>query len=153
MATKPLNSVLIAILGTALCGAGTEVQAADVTAIRTGHHANFTRVVLDLTGPPDYRVEYTEQQNLVIISLRDAALRASLSSLELAGTPLSLVMGEHDAGGNLRISLRLEKPVSLRHAAYGADDQYGERLVLDLFDPGASSTEKHAAATSRVAGS
>lgn len=128
------------ISGTALAGM------AAVEGVRLWRAPDHTRVVLDLKGTVKHNLFMLKNPSRVVIDLADTRLDASLNTLGLNGTPISRIRSGIRRGNDLRIVLELNAPVSPRSFSLGANAQYGNRLVIDLYsDPGATATRGKAA--------
>lgn len=93
------------VLGPVTGWAGSEVKN-----IRLGVHADHTRIVLDLSGPADFRVEPQERPDQIVISL--------------VGAEFDLAPGKTPAGGLVKSVRVAEKP-------------NGDRvLIVELAEPG-----------------
>lgn len=90
-----------------------------------------TRLVLDLSAKPEYRVSHTDQR--ITIDLRHASLPRGVPSLKLGETPIQRVStAKGPRAGDLRLVLELKRKVTLKHFALAPNQRYGHRLVLDL---------------------
>lgn len=111
--------------------------AAEVRDVRLWRAPDHTRVVFDLTGPVDHRVLTLESPDRVVVDIQDTTLGASLTDLELATTPISLIRSGIRKGYDLRVVFDLKTAVDPRSFLLKANEQAGDRLVLDLYDRGA----------------
>lgn len=98
--------------------------------VRVGRHPAFTRVVIETDGPASHRVE--EGSDAITVRL-DAAGRARTLRDDKSRHLSRVVVSEAGADAS-RVRLGLRGEVSLRTLVLREPD----RLVLDLYDPGAA---------------
>lgn len=114
---------LAAVLTAGVAGAGPSIQD-----LQLESEAEGTRVVLELTEVPEYRVFTLSDPDRVVIDLEAGELAAS--SLPSGGV-LEGVRSGRQEGGGLRVVLDLERSVQTRSYVIGGAGG-GERLVVDL---------------------
>ncbi|MBM70958.1 MAG: N-acetylmuramoyl-L-alanine amidase [Haliea sp.] len=108
--------------------------AVEVHDVRLWRAPDHTRVVFDLSGPADHRLLTLSNPDRIVLDVSNATLKASLSGLELANTPISLVRSGVREGRDLRVVFDVRAAVDPRSFALKANAQAGDRLVLDLYD-------------------
>lgn len=131
------NAILISLI--ACCGGLPAAMAADVQGVRSYRAPDYTRLVFDLDSPPQYTLN-TKDPVQVVVDLQDSSLATSLDNLNLENTPIASISSVARDDGGLRVVLALRAKVDPRSFALGKNEQYGDRLVLDLYDIGAAST-------------
>lgn len=94
-----------------------------------------TRVVLDLSRPAQHNIFTLRGPDRLVIDLKDGRLAGSLNDLPSGGAIRSIRTGVR-ANGQLRVVLDLNQEVRSRSFSAGPNDQYGERLVIDLHQQG-----------------
>lgn len=114
------------------------VLAADVNGLRVWRAPDHTRVVLDLSAPASHKVrtlaKTSEKPARIIIDIDNSRLKADLDNLDLQGSPIFKVRtGVKDKTG-LRVVLDVNSEVKPRSFLLKANEQYGNRLVVDLHD-------------------
>ena len=91
------------------------------------------RLVLDLSGPVQYKTFALGAPDRLIIDISGARLTGDFSQLALANTPIkSIRSGHYGQGDDTRIVLDLTAPVQLNSFLLGPEGSQGHRLVLDL---------------------
>lgn len=105
----------------------------EVKGVRVWPSPDSTRVVLDLSGPPDYSHFTLSGPNRLVIDLKNARNKAVLEALDNKGLVSRIRSSASPSAGGLRLVVDLKgevRPVlfPLRPAA-----PYGDRLVIDLF--------------------
>ncbi len=110
------------------------VHAADVKELRVWRAPDHTRVVLDLTAPVTHKVMLLEKPARVVIDIDNAQLKASLSKLDLQNTPITRVRSGVKDKSDLRVVLDVNSEVNPRSFLLKANQEYDDRLVIDLYD-------------------
>ena len=108
--------------------------AAEVHDVRLWRAPDHTRIVFDLTAPAEHKLIVLDNPSRIVIDVEDASMKTSLTDLKLAGTPVALVRTGIRDGDDLRVVLELSSKVSPRSFFLKANEQAGNRLVLDLYD-------------------
>ncbi|MDH3994386.1 MAG: N-acetylmuramoyl-L-alanine amidase, partial [Gammaproteobacteria bacterium] len=128
------------------------VWAVEVHEVRLWRAPDHTRVVFDLTGPAEHKLIVLDNPSRIVLDVENTSLEASLASLQLAGTPVKLVRSGVRDGGDLRVVLELSSPIDPRSFILKANDQAGDRLVLDLYDKVPQQARKTVTKTDRQSG-
>jgi N-acetylmuramoyl-L-alanine amidase len=118
---------------TALMMAG-EVFAADIESARIWRAPDNTRLVLDISDTFDYSVFSLDNPSRLVIDIKSTELKTNLDKLAISPTPISKIRSAVRNGSNLRIVLELKTKVRVNSFTLKANEQYGDRLVVDLFD-------------------
>ncbi|SDY59667.1 N-acetylmuramoyl-L-alanine amidase [Pseudomonas sp. NFIX28] len=108
------------------------VCATQVRNLRLWNSADKLRLVLDLSGPVQYKTFSLSAPERLIIDLRGAQLSGDFSQLALANTPIRSIRSGHLGQGDTRIVLDLVEPLRLDSFLLPPQDGQGHRLVLDL---------------------
>lgn len=119
---------LLLVLGLQSAGA------ADIENVRLWRAPDHTRLVFDLSAPAEHRVFSLSSPSRLVIDVDDARLLANLEQLDLQGTPLSAIRSAVKDQRNLRIVLDLKEKIKPRSFPLSKNEQYGHRLVVDLYD-------------------
>jgi N-acetylmuramoyl-L-alanine amidase len=128
---KLSNTILIGLI--ACCGCLSAAMAANVQGVRSYRAPDYTRLVFDLDAPPQYTLN-TRDPVQVVVDLQDSTLATRLDNLNLENTPIASISSAALDAGGLRVVLALRAKVDPRSFALGKNEQYGDRLVLDLYD-------------------
>ncbi len=95
---------------------------------------DYTRLVFDLSAPAQYRLFTLKKPNRVVVDLDNARLSKPLPLLP-AGNPLIADLRSSDRGANsVRIVIDLRKATQPRTFMLKPAGEYGNRLVIDLYD-------------------
>ena len=117
------------------------VWAAEVHDVRLWRAPDHTRIVFDLTDPTQHSLIVLSDPGRIVLDIQDTQLRADLTKLNFANSPISTVRTGVRDGDDLRVVLEITEEVDPRSFALKANEQAGDRLVLDLYDRQAKKTE------------
>ncbi len=120
-----------AILGVLAACPAWSVEVHDVRLWRAPDH---TRIVFDLTGPVEHKLIVLDNPSRIVLDVEKVTMKASVDGLKLKGTPVQAMRTGIRQGNDLRVVLELGATVKPRSFFLKANDQAGDRLVLDLYD-------------------
>ncbi len=130
---------LVTAVGVLLVALAAEVLAAsDVRSVRLWRAPDNTRLVFDLSGPVQHSVFTLAAPDRIVIDVKGARLATNLEQLSLANTPITGVRSAQRSAEELRVVIDLSAPVSPKSFTLAPNQQYGHRLVVDLFDQGSA---------------
>jgi len=130
---------LVTAVGVLLAALAAEVLAAsDIRSVRLWRAPDNTRLVFDLSGPVQHSVFTLAAPDRIVIDVSGAKLATSLEQLSLANTPITGVRSAQRSADDLRVVIDLSAPVSPKSFTLAPNQQYGHRLVVDLFDQGSA---------------
>ncbi len=134
MSTMRINrpSALLALL--VLCAAMLPAHAAQVEGIRVWQAPDHTRLVFDLSARVEYSLFTLDNPQRVVIDIRDSSTTLQLEKTDLRDSPIRRVRGAARNGSDLRLVLDLARELKPNAFLLPANRQYGERLVVDLYD-------------------
>ncbi len=109
------------------------VHASEIKNVRMWLAPDNTRLVFDLTGPVAHKLFALENPDRLVLDVAGADMKNQTNNLDLNGSPIDKMrIGAN--GSDLRIVLDLNRAVRPRSFDLKPNDQYGHRLVLDLFN-------------------
>ncbi|MFP5500283.1 MAG: N-acetylmuramoyl-L-alanine amidase [Gammaproteobacteria bacterium] len=108
------------------------VSAAQIRNARLWRSDNKLRLVLDLSGPVQYKTFTQTAPERLIIDLSGAKLTGDFSQLALTNSGITSIRSGHFGQGDTRIVLDLKAPMQLNSFLLPPQDGQGHRLVLDL---------------------
>lgn len=126
--------------------AGSAVAGVEFEGVRLWAAPDHTRVVFDTTGPVEHSLETLNNPHRVVVDVPAAALGPGLLLNNTRGGLVKAVRGGENRPGLLRIVLDLKQQVTPRSFSLQPNDQYGHRLVLDLYETGAQEPVRKAVA-------
>lgn len=138
-----LSSILLLLL---LANA---VQAAvSVQAVRVWRAPDHTKMVLDLSGPARHKIMLLPNPERLVLDLSEVQLRTGLENIDLKDSPIKAIRSGIRNGVDLRLALDLRAAVKPRSYLLPATDEFGDRLVVDMYDAKKSKpvVKKHAQA-------
>ncbi len=126
---------LVTAVGILLAALAAEALAAsDVRSVRLWRAPDNTRLVFDLSGPVQHNVFTLSAPNRIVIDVSGAKLATGFDQLSLGNTPITGVRSAQRSAEELRVVIDLSAPVSPKSFTLAPNQQYGHRLVVDLFD-------------------
>ncbi|KIP99572.1 MULTISPECIES: N-acetylmuramoyl-L-alanine amidase [Pseudomonas] len=108
--------------------------ASDVRSVRLWRAPDNTRLVFDLSGPVQHSVFTLSAPDRIVIDISGAKLVTPLDKLALSNTPITSVRSAQRTPDDLRVVIDLSSQVTPKSFTLAPNQQYGHRLVVDLFD-------------------
>ena len=133
----------LTLIAPVLLAASLASAATTVKNIRLWADNGRTRVVLDLSGPASHSIFTLRGPDRLVVDLKDSKLAGELGRLPTGGSIRSIRTGLR-SNGQLRVVLDLNQEVRSRSFTAGPNDEYGDRLVIDLQQQGSLRTVKRA---------
>ena len=130
-------AALLAAASMLVCGV---LQAAEINNVRLWRAPDNTRLVFDLTGPAEHKLFSLASPERIVIDISGATFSASTSGLALADTPVTGMRSAPRDGSDLRVVLDLSRDVTAKSFSLPPNQQYGHRLVIDLYDQAPTSS-------------
>ena len=124
-------AALLSLVSLVFCGL---LQAAEINNVRLWRAPDNTRLVFDLTGPAEHTLFTLASPERIVLDISQASFKASTGQLELENTPLTGVRSAPRNGSDLRVVLDLSRSVTAKSFSLPPNQQYGHRLVVDLYD-------------------
>ncbi len=128
---KPSKPFFAAVAIATLCS---PVEAAEIQEVRMWRAPDHTRLVFDLSGQADYNLFTLENPYRVVIDIADSQLQDDLSGLDFTASPIEEVRSGIREGDDVRIVLDLTTEVRPTSFSLAPNAEFGDRLVVDLFD-------------------
>lgn len=119
--------------------AGTQV---DVKEIRLWNAPDHSRLVLDLGASVGHHLMTLQNPERVVIDLKGAKKNTRFDTLDLAASPIKSIRSAVRNGSDLRIVLDMAQSVKPKSFLLAPNDQYGDRLVIDLYPKDARAADK-----------
>ena len=131
---------LIPTLMVVLAGAS-QALAAAIEGVRLWRAPDHTRLVFDLSGPVEHKIFPLSNPDRLVIDIPSANIKNGFASLDLSKTPIEKIRSGKHNQQDLRVVLDMKEAVNPRSFVLKKNEQYGDRLVVDLYDR-ATETEK-----------
>ncbi|HET7931974.1 MAG TPA: N-acetylmuramoyl-L-alanine amidase [Rhodanobacteraceae bacterium] len=133
---RPWLSVLIVICGVLACVASAvaaPAAAITVNGVRVWGGPDSTRVVMDLSGPAEYKLFQLDKPDRVVLDLDDSTFAKGVGDATGKGVVKDVRVGHYQ--GKARIVLDLDGPAHPKSFLLTPAGQYGYRLIVDLGTP------------------
>lgn len=125
---------LVAVVGLLLTTVTVDALAVtQVKSMRLWRAPDNTRLVFDLSGPVQHSVFTLSAPDRLVIDINGATLAAPLN-VATSNTPISSVRSAQRTPTDLRVVVDLKKSVTPKSFTLAPNAQYGNRLVVDLYD-------------------
>jgi len=125
---------LVAVVGLLLTALAVDaVAATQVRSVRLWRAPDNTRLVFDLSGPVQHSVFTLTAPDRLVIDINGATLGGPLN-VATANTPITAMRSAQRTPSDLRVVIDLKKAVTPKSFTLAPNAQYGNRLVVDLFD-------------------
>lgn len=111
-----------------------EARGADIESARLWRAPDHTRLVFDISGPADYKIFALKKPERLVIDITQGLQRGSFDDLDFTATPIASIRSAVRNKNDLRVVLDLTAPIELKHFTLKANEQYSDRLVIDLYD-------------------
>ncbi len=142
---------LVAVVGLLLTAVAVDAWAVtQVKSVRLWRAPDNTRLVFDLSGPVQHSVFTLTSPDRLVIDINGATLAAPLQ-VSTSNTPITSVRSAQRTPTDLRVVVDLSKAVTPKSFTLAPNQQYGNRLVVDLFDQEADATPPPSTPPSNVA--
>lgn len=105
-----------------------------INSVRLWRAPDNTRLVFDLTGPVEHSVFTLSAPDRIVIDIKRTKLSTELTGLTGGKSPISQVRTGNREADELRIVLEIAEQVTPKSFTLAPNQQYGHRLVVDLFD-------------------
>lgn len=109
-----------------------------INSVRLWRAPDNTRLVFDLTGPVEHSVFTLSAPDRIVIDIKQTKLAAELKGLTGGNSPITQVRSGNREADELRIVLDISAQVTPKSFTLAPNQQYGHRLVVDLFDDSSS---------------
>jgi len=104
----------------------------DINGLRMWPAPDNTRLVFDTSAPVQHSLFTLKNPDRIVIDIKDAKLRADADKLDFSDSLIKGIRsGKHGAKG-LRIVLDLKEQAKPKSFVLRPNDEYGNRLVIDL---------------------
>ena len=111
-----------------------EARGADIESVRLWRAPDHTRLVFDISDPVNYKIFALKNPQRLVIDITDGLQVGSFDELDFTATPIASIRSAVRNKNDLRVVLDLTAPIELKHFALKANEQYSDRLVVDLYD-------------------
>ena len=127
------ENLLKALIGLFISGWLAAPAMANVKGVRLWHAPDNSRLVFDLTKKAEHKIFTLTSPNRLVIDIDDASLLNQISDLPTESGPIKNVRWGKRGQSDLRIVLDLREAVNPKSFPLPPNEQYGHRLVVDLY--------------------
>ena len=110
------------------------VVAAEINSVRLWRAPDNTRLVFDVGGAIEYKVFSLDNPHRLVIDIANITNQPSVANLDFKNSPITKIRTAQRSAKELRIVLDLKSAVTPKHFTLKANEQYSNRLVIDLYD-------------------
>ena len=119
---------------TPVLAAGSSASKTTINSVRLWRAPDHTRLVFDLSATVEHKIFTLDNPQRLVIDVKHTAFATKPSQLKLANTPITELRSAQFDGDSLRIVLELREKINPRSFVLERNEQYGDRLVIDLYD-------------------
>jgi len=112
---------------------GSFLHASDVKNVRIWLAPDHARLVFDMSGPATHKVFTLSSPDRIVLDVNKATISADLSKIGLDKSPVQRIRSGKN-GDTLRLVLDMKRAVRPKSFELKPNQQYGHRLVLDLYE-------------------
>jgi N-acetylmuramoyl-L-alanine amidase len=112
------------------------LAATQIKGMRVWRAPDNTRLVFDLTGPVKASVFTLSAPDRIVIDLSGAQLDGGLNEKPLRNTPITGLRAAQRSPGEVRLVLDTKGALTPKSFTLAPNKEYGNRLVVDLYDQG-----------------
>jgi N-acetylmuramoyl-L-alanine amidase len=105
-----------------------------VKGVRLWVAPDYTRLVFDTSAPVEHSIFALSEPERLVIDVKDTRLEGRMPSLGPDSKRIRAMRSGVREGDDLRVVLDLERPVNPKSFVLRPNRQYGDRLVVDVYD-------------------
>ncbi len=114
--------------------AGLSLAQTRIDSARLWRSPEGTRLVFDLSRTVEHKIFRLDNPERLVIDIDNSRLKDGALRLELKGSPIERIRTAARNQQDLRVVLDLKRAVTPRSFVLKPNQQYGDRLVIDLLD-------------------
>lgn len=108
-------------------------SSAEVTGVRIWNSPHSSRLVLDISNDVDHKIMTLSKPDRLVLDISRAKKNTRFDKISLDGSPIKEIRSAVRNGRDLRVVLDLKEKINPKSFVLKPNEQYGNRLVLDLF--------------------
>lgn len=125
-------------------------QQTSVDGMRFWAAPDHTRLVFDTSGPVEHTIFSLQNPDRLVIDITDSNLNAKIADLPSDDQYVQSIRSGVQQQTNLRVVLDLKQKVKAKSFVLQPNRQYGNRLVVDLFDAAGSEERKESKSVQQI---
>jgi len=121
-------------------GADTAWASQNIDSVRMNRSEERTRVVFDLQGPAEHKIDKLSNPDRLVVDISAAQLGFDINQLDFSNTPVKAVRTGQHGSDLLRVVFDLAQPIRASSQLLMPDPPSGWRLLVDLIPAGDAGT-------------
>jgi N-acetylmuramoyl-L-alanine amidase len=105
---------------------------AEINGVRMWPAPDNTRLVFDTSAPVEHTLFTLKNPDRIVIDIKGTRLKADTDKLDLSGSLVSSIRSGKQGERDLRVVLDLKRQANPKSFVLRPNDEYGNRLVIDL---------------------
>lgn len=147
-----IKAMALALLAMLMCAASVvQAKQVELRNARLWDAPDHARVVLEVSGPVKHKVMMLKNPHRLVLDIEQTRNLARFDTLNVKGSPIKGIRSAKRNGADLRVVLDLKHSIKPRSFVLAPNEQYGNRLVVDLYKPSLSAQPSIAAPKKSVA--
>ncbi len=111
-----------------------DATASEIEGVRLYRSPDRTRVVLDLDDTVEHTMFTLDNPDRIVVDIANVKLKAAFDKLDYTTTPIGNIRTGARGKNGLRVVFDLLNAVKPKTFTLAANERYGDRLVIDLYD-------------------
>jgi len=137
-----LRAAWLRVLLSAVLLSPATLVAGDIRDLRVWRSPDYTRVVIDVDSRVEYSVFVLDNPHRVVIDVSDSRMRVDVAQVDVRDSPVKSVRSAARNQNDTRIVLDMAGAVNPSSFTLPPSDEFGDRLVVDLYNIGAESPSR-----------
>ena len=104
--------------------------------VRLWNAPDHSRFVFELSKPVDHQVMMLGKPDRLVLDIKNAVKKASFDGLSFNESPVKSIRSARRNKNDLRVVFDLKSKATPKSFLLKKNDQYGDRLVIDLYRQG-----------------
>lgn len=130
---RSLKAFAVLAMWVFACASASVYAATSVKEARLWNAPDHSRLVLDLTAGVEHKLMTLKNPERVVIDVKQASKSKGLFNIDLKSSPIKSIRSATRNKSDLRIVLDMHSKVKPKSFLLKPNDQYGDRLVIDLY--------------------
>mgnify|MGYP000603715703 CR=1 FL=1 len=147
--SKRLLFSLVLLIGMVCFSYAHAASQAKVKSVRLWDAPDYTRLVFELSKPIKHKVMMLPNPDRLVLDIQDASKKLSFDNIDFTASPIKTIRSARRNKNDLRIVLDLNEKAKPKSFLLKPNEQYGDRLVIDLYTKN-NNKNKNISAKSKV---
>ena len=124
---------LILCIGLFVLGMQQALASVSISNVRLWDAPDHSRLVFELSNQVEHQVMMLPNPDRLVLDLKDTARKTTFDELDLTRSPIKRIRSARRNNSDLRVVLDLKERVQPKSFLLKPNEQYGNRLVIDLY--------------------